>query len=144
MLSGSVSTWMNEWTLVNASEVWINCGEMGLCFQTGLRGTPYHLIEQQQQQLPWLHQFRFGWTSAHPITQLNLVQSQRLSHTFFFFLACLSRDFFFFVSTCGSPLLTQLPRSKKIPTYPAPLPMLWILFFKALFLFDVIVNATTV
>jgi hypothetical protein len=60
------------------------------------------------------------------IQLLNLVQSWRLSHTFFFGPA-LQENFFF---TCGPTLLTQLPYSKKIPTYSAPLPMLWIFFFQ--------------
>jgi len=100
------------WTLVNASEVWIiNSGEMGSCFQTRLTRTPYHLTEQQH--LPWLHQFRFRWTSAHPITT-HLVQSQRLSHTFFLFFWPALLEIFCFFFNHGPPLLTQLPRSKKI------------------------------
>ncbi len=66
------------------------------------------------------------WPSPHDCTSsvsdelvviqlLNLVQSQRLSHTFYFW-ATPSRDFFF----------TWGPRKKYIPTYPAPLLMLQI------------------
>jgi hypothetical protein len=73
------------------------------------------------------------------IQLLNLVQSQRLSHFFFFFLARPStRDFFFHSWTY--PAHPTTPFKKYIPTYPAPLPMLGILiFFKTLFLFVIIV-----
>jgi hypothetical protein len=50
-------------------------------------------------QPPWLHQFRFGWTSAHPITRPGAVTKVE-SH---FFLGPppppLSRDFFFHLRT---------------------------------------------
>jgi hypothetical protein len=92
------------------------------------------------------------WPSPHDCTSsvldelvliqlLNLVQSQRLSHTFFLGPPTLSRDFFFHLRT--SPAHPTTLFKKQIPTYPTPLLMLWIYFFKALFHFVVIVNAAT-
>ncbi len=68
------------------------------------------------------------WPSPHHCTSsvsdelvliqlLNLVQSQRLSHIFFFHL-------------WTSPALPTTLFKKEIPTYPAPLPMLTIFFPK--------------
>jgi hypothetical protein len=90
------------------------------------------------------------WPSPHDCTSsvsdelvviqlLNLVQSQRLSHTFYFW-ATPSRDFFF---TWGPCLLTQLPCSKNIFPPTLLLYLCYGFFFKPLFLFVVIVNATT-
>lgn len=66
------------------------------------------------------------------------------SHFLSFFLARPSRDFLFFFQPWTSPAHPTAPFKKNIPTYPAPLPMLQIFFFFiSLFLFAVIVNATT-
>jgi len=91
-------------------------------------------------QPSWLHQFRFGWTSAHPITKPGAVTKVE-SHFFFGPPPTLSRDFFFHLRT--SPAHPTTLFKKQIPTYPTPLLMLWIYFFKALFHFVVIVNAAT-
>jgi len=91
------------------------------------------------------------WPSPHDCTSsvldelvliqlLILVQSQRLSHTFFFGLS-FNRFFFF---TCGPPLLTQLPCSKQNSRLPCSSTYVTDFFFKALFLLAVIVNGTIV
>jgi hypothetical protein len=76
-------------------------------------------------QPPWLHQFRFGWTSAHPITKSGAVTEVE-SH--FLFWARPSRDFFFHLQTYPAHPTTLF--KKNIPTYLAPLPMLRIFFFQ--------------
>jgi hypothetical protein len=105
-------------------------------------------------QPPWLHQFCFRWTSAHPITKPGAVRGW----VTLCFLAHLAREFFFthgptlptqlprskkkshlphssiyvkIFCTCGPTLLTQLPRSKKISHSSIYV----FFFFKTLFLF---------
>jgi len=95
--------------------------------------------------------YQGAWVTQPPCTSsvsddlvliqlLNLVQSQRLSHTFFFWAAPL-QEILFHLRTSPAHPTTQF--KKQIPTYPAPLLMLRICFFKALFHFVVIVNAAT-
>jgi hypothetical protein len=59
-------------------------------------------------QPSWLHQFRFGWTSAHPITKPGAVT--KVESHFFFGPPAPFQEIFFF--TWGPRLLTQLPCSK--------------------------------
>jgi hypothetical protein len=73
------------------------------------------------------------------IQWLNLVQSQRLRHTFFFGPPL--RIFFFF--TCGPRLLTQVPFSKKVFPPTLLLCLCYEFFLNALFFFVVIVNVIT-
>jgi len=54
---------------------------------------------------PWLHEFCFRWTSAHPITKPGAVRGS----VTLCFLAHPAREIFF---TRGPTLLTQLPCSK--------------------------------
>jgi hypothetical protein len=68
------------------------------------------------------------------------VQSQGLSHNFFF--GPPFNNFFFF--TCGPPLFTQLLCSKKIFPPTLLLYLCMDFFFKALFLFAIIINVTIV
>ncbi len=75
-------------------------------------------------QPPWLHQFHFGWTSAHPITKLGVVPKVESC----FFWACLSRDFFSLMDLpCWLPHSKNIfpPTSSPCPTF---LPMIWIFF----------------
>jgi len=74
-------------------------------------------------QPPWLHQFCFRWTIAHPITKPGAVTEVQ-AH--FSFLARPSRDFFLHP-------WTQLPHSKKMFHLPVPLLMLWTFFSKLSF-----------
>ncbi len=65
------------------------------------------------------------WDELVHIQLLNLVQSQRLSQTFFFLPVDL-------------PCSPKYPVQKNIATYPTPLPTLQFSFFKTLFLFTII------
>ncbi len=85
-----------------------------------------------------MHQFRFGWSSAHPITKPGAVTKVE-SHLFFWGPPL--QEILFHLRTSPAHPTTQF--KKQIPTYPAPLLMLRICFFKALFHFVVIVNAAT-
>jgi hypothetical protein len=78
-------------------------------------------------QHPWLHQFRFGWTNAHPITKPGAITKVQ-SH-FFLGPRPFQEIFFSPEDLACSP---NYPVQKNIPTYPALLLMLLIFIFSKL------------
>ncbi len=80
-------------------------------------------------QPPWVHQFRFGWTNAHPITKPGAITKVQ-SH-FFLGPRPFQEIFFSPEDLACSP---NYPVQKNIPTYPALLLLLRIFFSKLSFI----------
>ncbi len=118
------------WTLVNASEVWIiNSLRNGFMF--------VFKHASQEPLITWQNNNTSHDCTSFVSDELVLIQLlptwciHRGWVTLFFFLACPSRDFFFFFQPWTSPAHPLAPFKKKIPTYPAPLPMLQIFFLQS-------------